>query len=372
MSMSSPTTTPLEKWQQMTVSDLRKSATRLDVSGRSGLKKSELITLIRKSEQAKNRKLQKMNDATKARYRAKVKVKSKAKAKTRVVNHLQPADPASSSAVTKEIVTIAHHAIRGRRDYMEDTWIANTNHRSGWKIFGVFDGHGGKEISDSLARERGGLAAYLLPKLARSKDIPLTIEESVIAYDKKLAREHGGIKVESGSTGILLVLDPKNTRGWFVNIGDSRAVWYSPNGYIRQKTLDHKPRDPDELKRIRDAGGHTDNSDGTWRVDGILALSRAFGDFHLKIDDNERREYEDGRVSSVPDVVPLELNPMQSDVFVLASDGLWDELNNRNVGAHVKNFGASKASCQVLVQKAYDVGSQDNITVLMVHLDLME
>jgi len=61
---------------------------------------------------------------------------------------------------------------------------------------------------------------------------------------------------------------------------------------------------------------------------------------------------------------------MQSDVFLLASDGIWDVMMNRDVGAHVKNFGVTKASCELLIQKALAMGSDDNITVLMVHTEV--
>lgn len=323
----------LNSW---TVLDLKKLATEQNITGRSKLtKKDELINTIVKMNKSNN------------------------KSKQRIKN-----------VDEKQIVSIGHAAMRGRRNYMEDTFIINTQHRSKWKIFGVFDGHGGKEISKSLCDEKRGIAAYLIPKLIKTelRDIPSVIIDSMVSYDKKLFREHG-TKIESGSTCILLILSPDYEYGWFVNVGDSRGVWYSINGYIRQKTIDHKPRDPEELQRISNAGGYIENDEGTWRVDGILALSRAFGDFHLKTNTEEKRDYEDGRVSSVPDVIPLNLNSMQSDVFVLASDGLWDEMNNRDVGGHIKTFGVSNASSKALIQKAYDIGSDDNITVLMIQLD---
>lgn len=44
---------------------------------------------------------------------------------------------------------------------------------------------------------------------------------------------------------------------------------------------DHKPNRSDERQRIEDAGGFVIRI-GTWRVGGILAVSRAFGDKQLK------------------------------------------------------------------------------------------
>jgi protein phosphatase 1L len=44
---------------------------------------------------------------------------------------------------------------------------------------------------------------------------------------------------------------------------------------------DHKPDQTDERQRIEEAGGFVMWA-GTWRVGGVLAVSRAFGDKLLK------------------------------------------------------------------------------------------
>ncbi len=46
-------------------------------------------------------------------------------------------------------------------------------------------------------------------------------------------------------------------------------------------SLDHKPNRKDERQRIEDVGG-TIVWAGTWRVGGILAVSRSFGNRQLK------------------------------------------------------------------------------------------
>jgi len=49
---------------------------------------------------------------------------------------------------------------------------------------------------------------------------------------------------------------------------------------------DHKPDNAGELARIEKAGHHVEDS----RVDGNLALSRAFGDFQYKDQPNLKAE----------------------------------------------------------------------------------
>lgn len=59
---------------------------------------------------------------------------------------------------------------------------------------------------------------------------------------------------------------------------------------------------------------------GTWRVGGVLAVSRAFGDRMLK-------RY----VIATPDIREEWLSS-EDDLLILASDGVWDVLSNQ-VGA---------------------------------------
>jgi len=81
-------------------------------------------------------------------------------------------------------------------------------------------------------------------------------------------------------------------------------------------SVDHKPNSKDERQRIENAGGVVVWA-GTWRVCGVLAVSRAFGDRPLK-------RY----VIATPDI--KEENLKDDDEFlILASDGLWDVMSNQ-------------------------------------------
>jgi len=61
------------------------------------------------------------------------------------------------------------------------------------------------------------------------------------------------------------------------NAGDSRTVM-ACRGTAKDLSVDHKPDNPEELKRIENSGNFV--SEG--RINGRLALSRAFGDFEYK------------------------------------------------------------------------------------------
>jgi len=61
------------------------------------------------------------------------------------------------------------------------------------------------------------------------------------------------------------------------NAGDSRTV-LSRGGRAKYMSEDHKPDNPSELARIQRSGGFVEDG----RVNGMLALSRALGDFEYK------------------------------------------------------------------------------------------
>merc|ERR1712037_754331 len=77
--------------------------------------------------------------------------------------------------------------------------------------------------------------------------------------------------------------------------------------------------DPAEAKRVIEAGGSIFNE----RVNGMLAISRAFGDHQLKAP-----ALPNDVVSNVPDITSTELS--DQDMFVIvACDGLWDVVEDQ-------------------------------------------
>ena len=64
---------------------------------------------------------------------------------------------------------------------------------------------------------------------------------------------------------------------------------------------DHKPDDPEERKRIYNASGFVEES----RVNGMLALSRALGDFEYK--SNQLLKAKEQAVTAFPDIKVLPL-----------------------------------------------------------------
>ncbi|KAG5048341.1 hypothetical protein JHK85_009444 [Glycine max] len=116
---------------------------------------------------------------------------------------------------------------------------------------------------------------------------------------------------------------------------------------------DHKPDQTDERQRIEEAGGFVMWA-GTWRVGGVLAVSRAFGDRLLKQYVVADPEIQEEKVDS------------SLEFLILASDGLWDVVSNEEAVAMIKPIEDAEEAAKRLMQEAYQRGSADNITCVVV------
>lgn len=164
------------------------------------------------------------------------------------------------------------------------------------------------------------------------------------------ARRHG---FEDGTTAIVALFIGEVL--YVANTGDSRAILVESSGRTVELSEDHKPDRADEQRRITQQPGGFVSFSGVWRLQGILAVSRAIGDVGLKpycIPD--------------PDVRRQLLGPSAAYV-VCASDGLWDTMNSANVAAVIADCrGDIQKMAFSLVQTALENGSTDNVTVLLV------
>jgi protein phosphatase 1L len=220
-------------------------------------------------------------------------------------------------------------------------------------LFGVFDGHGGAAAAAfAAARLAGALGAE--PAFPAQPEAAL--EHAFEACDASFLRAARGARppLDDGTTAVAaLVLWGKKL--YVANAGDSRALLVHRNGRAEALSDDHKPNRPDEAARIRALGGAV-VFHGVWRVAGVLAVSRALGDRSLK-----------PFVVARPDVRAWTLGP--NDRFlVLATDGIFDVLGNREVGELVCAAAGAQAAADALVEQALFRGSTDNCTALIVDL----
>ena len=232
----------------------------------------------------------------------------------------------------------------GRRPEMQDVTIlcGQLGGRPRQDLFGLFDGHGGKEAAEFAARAVPEVFMRVL------KHQPHNIYKVLFETFKQVGDEMFRQDMNSGTTGLVMYIAEK-TR-YVAWVGDSRAV-LSRLGVAIDLSDDHKPQQPEEQERIRNAGGFIRRA----RVNGLLAVSRALGDAYIM-----------PFVSPVPEVRRGEID--ENDEFViLACDGVWDVLSSQDAVDIVR--GSIKhvdKAAKRLRDEAFRRGSSDNISVIVV------
>ncbi|KAH9690716.1 putative protein phosphatase 2C 10 [Citrus sinensis] len=189
---------------------------------------------------------------------------------------------------------------------MEDYHVAKFVQLQGHELglFAIYDGHLGETVPAYLQK-------HLFSNILKEEEFWVDPQRSISkAYEKtdQAILSHSSDLGRGGSTAVTAILI-NGQRLWVANVGDSRAV-LSTAGVAVQMTTDHEPNT--ERGSIEDKGGFVSNMPGDVpRVNGQLAVSRAFGDKSLK-----------SHLRSDPDIQNTILDG-RSDVLVLASDGLW-------------------------------------------------
>jgi len=317
----------------------------------------------------------------------------------------------------------AHHAfgltsMQGWRTTMEDAHCATLGLAgdASMSIFGVFDGHGGREVAqycqahmverlvESEAFKAGDMGQALIDTFLDMDELMLTVEgrkelarhaaegqgksaEADMQAKVRAAlsgRSLGGEDDEdededdvpdmpqSGSTSVVAVV--RGNELTVANAGDSRGVLCRRDKEGRKAidlSEDHKPTLESEMTRIKNAGGFV--ADG--RVNGSLALSRAIGDMEFK--QSPHLPAKDQVISACPDITVRKLEA-GDEFMVLACDGIWDVMTSQEcidyVGDCLSQGFPLATICEKLCDKCLAPDTKgngigcDNMTVVIVTL----
>lgn len=269
-------------------------------------------------------------------------------------------------------LAVAHAAIPGRRGYMEDAVAIKLYENM--LIVCVCDGHDdGGQVSN--------FCASLLPDIIYNTDETLDWATRCVKACLEVDSKLQAIRVSGGSTAIVAIVTQEQIV--VANVGDSRCI-LAQEGQVVALSQDHKPGDAAERERIEKAGCEV--LEEKFMDKGVehtihkvlvgssrLACSRTFGDFEYKA--NESLGPEDQAVVAVPDVVVH--NRVDTDRYlILACDGIWDVMNNDQVGQYVYDRASQDDGpvilsrvCDDLVQECLALQSTDNLSVIVVALD---
>jgi serine/threonine protein phosphatase PrpC len=297
---------------------------------------------------------------------------------------------------------------------MEDTCLYQDvmNGSQLYTCFALFDGHGGPDASATAAHELSLELARRMPTTDAAFTDEACKEALLFSFehiDKRLQMSYES----QGTTALIALIARKHIYlSW---VGDSRALVFSQDGQIKLQTNDHKPDSENELERIgaenifvshliKNVQGKTrvvytpyghmptltaeeeHAKRGPARIGG-LSLSRALGD--------KRQKESEPLILALPEVTSGPLSA--GDYLVLACDGLWDVMSNEQVVEFIirhatlsveelkSQYGQQKAQigeiskdtgsdekmiliASALRDKAYELNSTDNISVMIVKL----
>jgi len=237
-----------------------------------------------------------------------------------------------------------------------------------WHPLMIFDGHGGANVARFLTHA----VPHKLSSEFRKSDLD-TLKETLIKIEKHMMNEMSKISLNlQGSTATMTWYNTKQEILVVAQIGDSMAMIRDVNG-ARYLTRAHKPCELDEKKRIEAAGGSVICINGIDRVNGSLAVSRAYGDILY----NEC-------VTCEPDISIFDMKsiwPSNRDIddlwyVLVASDGLWDVTTPSNVDSLIqKNWKLKREQRNStlktiiedialnIIDMALILGTKDNVTV---------
>lgn len=314
---------------------------------------------------------------------------------------------------------------QGKKGTNQDAMIVweNFGSRSGTVFCGVFDGHGpyghmvAKRVRDSLPsrlnanwevnvknddvlreislNNTGSMnsegtsfmssyeearASFDFEDTEKQPEIFHTLKDAFLKAFKLMDRElrmHTNIDCFcSGTTAVTLVKQGQDLV--IGNVGDSRAVLGTryKDDYLTafQLTVDLKPNLPAEAERIRKCRGRVFALHDEPEVARVwlpnndspgLAMARAFGDFCLK----------DFGLISVPEISYHRLTE-KDEFVVLATDGIWDVLTNKEVVDIVASAPSHSLAARTLVESAvrawrykYPTSKVDDCAVVCLFFD---
>jgi len=254
------------------------------------------------------------------------------------------------------MTNISAYGIQGKRTYMEDTWNYFSDSRG--LMVGVFDGHGGSQTADAL---RDIFLKTLWDDMKTNSCSPIVITARHLEFDAYLRDQN----IPAGSTSTVVWMfsnQPYDSRFLrCASLGDSEGYLFTTNTY-KKITRNHDYRNIGDRDRVRRVGGVwvSGHPGDDLRVDGVLNISRAFGDFALKNVDPHK-----SKISTFPSLVEVEISRLNNYV-VVATDGLWNVLSPQDVLEILNDSLPNKE--KRLVHEAYERGSTDNISCVVVCL----
>lgn len=260
------------------------------------------------------------------------------------------------------------------RKSMEDAYLIKTikitvnDQTVLFPLLGIFDGHAGKECSEFFKKHLcNHLTAKLSEKIDKNHlnftdlDIFNVLKLSFVELSREFRETLPSDNAKNvGSTATIALFIDQDV--WVANAGDSRAILSIPEKTIALSE-DANPTSRKYLKSIWKRGQIVFRDlIGTARVGGHLNMATAVG-----------HDEELSGLDPRPKIIKFSLSQLgiKNPYLIIASDGLWNVGSSNQIAQTVQDLAPNKTSTEIafeLVKNAFQLGSQDNISVIVTKL----
>lgn len=255
---------------------------------------------------------------------------------------------------------IGVYSMIGRRDELEDEHLITSfeitirGKTYPVQLLGVFDGH-------------SGISAASFVK----KHLPLVLAEKLKQFNSKGLTQAGiwnALKLTSVELNRAYYRSAQNRAGttlnavlifngnlWTMNVGDTRAI-LDRNGTPVQLSEDAKPEMSRYKRGIQHRGGRVWGWDIP-RINGMLGVGRAIGDFELR-----------GAASARPKITRLSCQEIPAgSILAIGCDGIWDVTSTVQMAQALRSHAHESAAelARKAVYSAYQAQSEDNLTLII-------
>ena len=249
-----------------------------------------------------------------------------------------------------------------RRAATEDAMAAGVR-GDGAAVLCVFDGHGGAQAAAWLAEN--------FPAYVDAAATPDDVSRAFAAADADLLRHLDDVDSSAGATAVVAVVSERAVV--VANVGDSHAALAPVRGPAATLSAAHGlGGDPGEFERVKACGAHWANGG---RVNGVLRVSRAFGDRDFKGARARaawRADYAADPIIADPAVVARDRRADDA-VLALATDGVGDAFPDPAgpaafARARLRAHGDVDRAARETLAEARARGATDDATLVLVDL----
>ena len=253
------------------------------------------------------------------------------------------------------------------RKYMEDRLCMHQiqTKQYSYYVFLLLDGHGGSDVVDFVVQQFCPILEQKLKECGEKKIRHVLTETFETLHQQVKARN-----LTAGTTASVLLVqqnvETRQVKTWVANVGDSTVYGIvlsedskKPKRF-QKLSVDHTIRVKKELTRIQMIPHYTTTTDGyvVTHEGQMLAMTRSIGD----------TDFGDV-VLATPYIRNTSKTPY--NLFILASDGIWDVLSCKNLWAQIGDIENEwKSSAKRLNDWRNQMYKQhDNTSLILVYVD---